>query len=84
MTGDIFRYGDEAVVWLSGRDPVLGRAMARIGPIARPVMPDLFAALVRAVVEQQVSMKAADTVWKRLEARFGPPRAAVYGYDTGS
>ncbi|MCU0592038.1 MAG: DNA-3-methyladenine glycosylase 2 family protein [Desulfobacterales bacterium] len=38
--------------------------------IERPVMPDLFKALVHSIVAQQVSRKAADTVWVRLGERL--------------
>lgn len=39
--------------------------------ITRRVTPDLFTALVASVASQQVSAKAADTVWHRMEERFG-------------
>lgn len=38
--------------------------------IERQVMPDLFKALVHSIVAQQVSRKAADTVWARLTERL--------------
>ena len=38
--------------------------------IERQVIPDLFKALVHSVVAQQISRKAADTVWGRLCARL--------------
>ena len=36
--------------------------------IEREVIPDPFTALVSSIVGQQISSKAADTVWNRLEA----------------
>jgi DNA-3-methyladenine glycosylase II len=39
----------------------------RLGPLECEVMPDIFAALVFSIVSQQISSKAADTVWNRLK-----------------
>jgi DNA-3-methyladenine glycosylase II len=67
----IFRYGSTEIDHLRKRDKKLGRAIDEIGMIEREVMPDLFTALVACVASQQVSAKAAETVWKRMEDRFG-------------
>ena len=67
----VFPYGETEVQYLSSRDPLLGQAIARIGRIERPLEPDLFAPLASGIVSQQVSKKAAATVWKRMQARFG-------------
>jgi DNA-3-methyladenine glycosylase II len=62
----LFLYGQAEIEYLTRRDRKLGRAIGHIGKIERQVTPDLFAALVRSVVAQQISRKAADTVWGRL------------------
>jgi 3-methyladenine DNA glycosylase/8-oxoguanine DNA glycosylase len=62
----LFLYGQAEIEYLTRRDRKLGRAIGQIGKIERQVTPDLFAALVRSVVAQQISRKAADTVWGRL------------------
>ncbi|RPI69958.1 MAG: DNA-3-methyladenine glycosylase 2 family protein [Geobacteraceae bacterium] len=62
----LFQYGKAEIDHLKGRDRKLGRAIDRIGMIERQVMPDLFKALVHSVVAQQISSKAAATVWGRL------------------
>ncbi|TLN22704.1 DNA-3-methyladenine glycosylase 2 family protein [bacterium] len=67
-----FRYGAKEIEYLKGCDAQLGGAIERIGPIERGVNPDLFTALVNAIVAQQISSKAAATVWGRVVARFGP------------
>ena len=46
--------------------------MDRVGPIRREVEPDLFTALVQAIVSQQISTKALATVWGRMERRLAP------------
>ena len=67
-----FKYGNKELEWLKLRDPVLGNAMYRIGHIRRPVNPDLFTALIKSIVGQQISSKAQATVWARIEERFEP------------
>lgn len=67
---EIFKYGQTELDYLKEQDKVLGAAIERIGMIEREVTPDLFAALIRSIIAQQVSSKAAATVWGRLQARF--------------
>jgi DNA-3-methyladenine glycosylase II len=67
----IFRYGSIEIDHLRARDKKLGRAIDEIGMIERRVIPDIFTALVASVASQQVSAKAAETVWGRMENRFG-------------
>jgi DNA-3-methyladenine glycosylase II len=57
----------EAVALLAGRDPVLARLIAEVGPprIGRPSETH-FAALVRAVVSQQLAGAAAAAIHGRL------------------
>jgi DNA-3-methyladenine glycosylase II len=56
------------------RDPALGRAAARLGPIGqRPRDPDgPFGALVRAIVYQQLAGRAAQAIYGRVRAAVGP------------
>ena len=61
-----FTYDEQAVAYLSRRDKRLGAVMERLGPVRREVIPDLFAALVHAIVGQQVSMTVQRTLWQRL------------------
>jgi DNA-3-methyladenine glycosylase II len=70
-TMQIFRYGSTEIDHLRVRDKKLGRAIDEIGMIERRVIPDIFTALVASVASQQVSAKAAETVWGRMEKRFG-------------
>jgi len=66
-----FPYGSREIDHLRSRDTRLGRAIDEIGVIRRGVTPDLFTALVVSVASQQISAKAAETVWKRLENLAG-------------
>jgi len=67
---EIFRYGEKEITYLKKQDEVLGAAIDRIGLIQRRVIPDLFEALVNSILSQQISSKAAETVWKRMLERF--------------
>lgn len=67
----MFEYGQVEIDYLSEVDEVLGQAMTRIGRIERVIIPDLFAALVHAIVGQLISVKAVNTIWERMQSRFG-------------
>lgn len=67
---NIFLYGEKEIDYLKRVDPALGTIIDKIGPIERPVIPDLFTALVHSIVGQQISSKAMVTVWRRFEERF--------------
>ena len=67
----IFLYGSTEIDHLRSRDKKLGSAIDEIGMIERRVIPNIFTALVASVASQQVSAKAAETVWGRMENRFG-------------
>jgi methylated-DNA-[protein]-cysteine S-methyltransferase/DNA-3-methyladenine glycosylase II len=62
----IFQYGQEEIEYLKSKDKKLSAAIDRIGIIEREIMPEPFTALISSVVGQQISSKAADTVWSRL------------------
>src|SRR5215475_35734 len=57
---------------LMRRDPVLGKAIKRIGPclLADRQRKDHLTALVGSIVSQQLSTKAATTIFGRLVALF--------------
>ena len=66
----------KAVRHLKGADPALGEIMARIGPFAMQLKSSrsLFGALAEAIVYQQLSNKAAATIYGRVEALFPPAK----------
>ena len=66
-----FAYGQREIDHLSNVDPALGQAIAQIGQVYRAVTPDLFTALVRAVIGQLISTRAAETIWSRLQSNLG-------------
>lgn len=66
------------LAYLKKADKQLAAVIAKIPPWAhsgRGVRPNHFKALVVAMVNQQLSGKAADTIFKRFEALFAEPKS---------
>lgn len=63
-----FKYGELEISFLKTRCSKLGEVIDRMGFLERKIVPDLFVALVSSIVAQQISGKAAETVWKRFIA----------------
>jgi DNA-3-methyladenine glycosylase II len=61
-----------ARAYLLQADPVLATVVATGGYIAPAAHEDLYLALLRAIVSQQISTKAAAAIWKRFQALFRP------------
>ena len=61
-----------AIEHLSAVDPVLGAIIANGNDIHPRPHEDLYLALLRAIVSQQISTKAAAAIWKRFQALFPP------------
>jgi len=57
----------EGAAWLALREPAFARALDLTGPLPLRRSPDGFAALLDAIVGQQVSVAAARAIWARLE-----------------
>ncbi len=58
----------EAAAWLAATDPVMGQILAQTGPLPLRRGPDGFAALLDAIVGQQVSTASARAIWAKLAA----------------
>lgn len=59
------------------KDKALKKVIDSVGVLKNNKREDLFVALLRAIVGQQLSVKAADTIWARFEGLFkdGIPEA---------
>ncbi|HOZ32311.1 MAG TPA: DNA-3-methyladenine glycosylase 2 family protein [Tabrizicola sp.] len=71
MVGRIIQSLDcvaEGCAWLAAREPAFARALPLVGALPLRREPDGFAALLRAIVGQQVSVASARAIWARLEA----------------
>ena len=66
MNPKYFKYGNKEVDHLKSRCEKMAALIDRIGPYQRHVTPDVFVALVRSIIGQQISVKAADTVSRRF------------------
>ena len=64
-------YWNEATAALSERDAVLRQVIARFPGLTLAPRVDPFMALARSIVGQQISVRAAQTIWDRLAARLG-------------
>lgn len=67
----IFRYSNEPTELLARRDGRLGDFISRIGFVERAVFDDFFGGLCYNIVNQQLSMKACETLWGKLTATLG-------------
>lgn len=65
-----FQYGETEINYLKRKDKRLASVIDAIGHIERKLDDNLFAAVVRHIVGQQISSKAQATVWARLETRL--------------
>lgn len=59
---------------LSAVDPILGNHIRRLGPFRLKVERRRFVALARSIVAQQISGKAAKSIWNRLNETVKPQR----------
>jgi DNA-3-methyladenine glycosylase II len=59
---------DEINRTLTERDPALGALIARTGYVRIALRDDCYAALLTAIVEQQLSGRVAEVIWNRLKA----------------
>ena len=65
-------YWDQATGELARRDRVLKKLVARYPDIHLQRRSDPFTTLARAIVGQQISVKAAETIWQRFVATVAP------------
>ncbi|MEP6943053.1 MAG: DNA-3-methyladenine glycosylase 2 family protein [Betaproteobacteria bacterium] len=70
-------YWDKATRTLSRRDPVLARLIRAYPGIHMKRRTDPFTTLARAIVGQQISVKAADSIWRRFVAAADDTSASV-------
>src|SRR5262245_50275201 len=64
-------YGDRATGALAGNDPVLAKLIASYPGIHLARRGDPFTVLARAIVGQQISVKAAQSIWDRFAKATG-------------
>ena len=70
---------DDATAFLCAADPVLARLVVAYPGIHLARRSDPFTALSRAIVGQQISVKAAQAIWDRLVSATAPASSALGG-----
>lgn len=66
-----FQYGEKEISYLKSKDKRLSEVIDRIGTVKRTVIPDLFTAMVHSITGQQISTKAHETIWARIQNKIG-------------
>lgn len=66
-----FSYDKAQTDYLSSRDSRLCLAINKIGHIDREVDKDVFTAVVKQIIAQQISNAALEKIWHRVQGAFG-------------
>lgn len=74
-----FEYGEEEIKYLKLKDARLAEVIEKVGHINRPVDSDLFSSVVHHIIGQQISTKAQQTIWQRMNDTFGEVTAETIG-----
>jgi len=77
---------NEAADFLRGRDPVLARIIAQVGPLEMAYRRERFQSLVRAIIFQQLAGRAALAIYERFvkiigHGRFPTPAQVIAASD---
>lgn len=67
-----FIYHDFQLNELIKKDKVLGVHIKELGPIKRPVIPDLFISIIHTITSQLISTTAAHKIFERIEHNLSP------------
>jgi DNA-3-methyladenine glycosylase II len=74
---DYFQYSEKEIEHLKKADKKLAAVIEQIGVIERAVNPDFFSSLVNSIVGQQISTKAHQTIWERMQKELEKITPAV-------
>lgn len=66
-----FQYGDKEIEYLRSKDKKLAEVIDKVGHIDRTVDTDLFSSVVHHIIGQQISTKAQQTIWQRMNEKYG-------------
>lgn len=66
-----FEYESAETEYLKSKDKKLAAVIEQIGHIDRTVDTDLFSSVVHHIIGQQISTKAQQTIWRRMQETFG-------------
>jgi len=68
---EFFKYSETETDYLKSTCDKMATTIKKAGKLRRPVEPDIFKGLISSIVSQQISTKAAVTVFRRLEKLVG-------------
>ena len=74
-----YLYGERETEYLKSKDKRLGDIINRIGHIDRPVDTDLYSSVVHHIIGQQISTKAQQTIWSRMNETYGEVTPVTIG-----
>lgn len=63
-----FNLTDSCMVNLANSDPLLGKVIKRIGDYSLELSEDYYLKLIKSIIGQQLSLKAKETIWHRVES----------------
>lgn len=66
-----FLYGEKELEYLKKKDKKLAYVIDTLGHINRMVDTDLFSSVVHHMIGQQISTKAQQTIWQRMNDTYG-------------
>lgn len=67
----VFEYGEKEIEYLKAKDARLAEVIEKVGHVDRAVDSDLFSSVVHHIIGQQISTKAQQTIWQRMNEAFG-------------
>ncbi len=79
-----FPYGERETEYLRKKDRRLCAVIDRLGHVCRACHDDLFEAVVHSILGQQISTKAHESLWRRIqdcEGRLDAPKLLALGRD---
>lgn len=74
----------KGAAWLAAAEPRFAAVLPSLAPLPLRLRPDGFAALLQAIVSQQVSVASAAAIWARMEAaRLNAPQGVLAAGEDG-
>ena len=65
-----FEYGEKETKYLKAKDKKLSEVIDQVGHIDRAADSDLFSSVVHHIIGQQISTKAQQTIWQRMNDTY--------------
>lgn len=65
-----FEYGEKELNYLKSKDRKLAEVIDIVGHLDRQVDEDLFSAVIHHMIGQQISTKAQQTIWNRMQRAY--------------